>query len=347
MKNDVLVSVIIPLYNAEKTALLAIESIVQQTYKSIELIIVDDGSTDNTSSMLSHYFEEHSFPHQIIRQGNSGVAAARNSGIKNASGQYVVFLDADDYLDADIIEQAISSVQNERLLYQWGMVQIFPDGSKQDTLIEDRGYTTYDLLANCIYLLTPEIGLYFRACWGKLLNLNIIKEQNILFPEDLYIGEDAVFMLQYLKNVEGYKLVSTHGQNYAVSFSSATHRYKKDLLEQSSKQLVYIKKFIAENNLAENKRIQEAYTNLLWWLYEGIVNNSIGGLKNKEIAPALFFDDICMWYQRYEAEMKRQRVSVDSVDKNYRIFYRNADNLSYSMLCLLTLLQKIERKIKR
>ena len=347
MQNDILVSVIIPLYNAEKTALLAVESVVRQTYERIELIIVDDGSTDNTINMLSRYFNEHPFPHKIICQSNSGVSTARNKGIKNASGQYVVFLDADDYIDSDIIEQAVSSVQNEHLLYQWGMVQIFPDGSKQETQIEDRSYSAHDLLANCIYLLTPEIGLYFRACWGKLLNLNIINEKEIAFPEDLYIGEDAVFMLQYLKNVEGYKLVSTHGQNYAVSFCSATHRYKKDMMEQSSKQLEYIKRFIAENNLSGNRRIQEAYTNLLWWLYEGIVDNSISGLKNKEISLSHFFDDTCVWYKRYEVELKRKCVAVDSVDKKYRIFYRNSENLSCSKLCMLTLLQKIERKIKR
>ena len=111
MQNDILVSVIIPLYNAEKTALLAVESVVRQTYERIELIIVDDGSTDNTINMLSRYFNEHPFPHKIICQSNSGVSTARNKGIKNASGQYVVFLDADDYIEKTALEELVDAIE--------------------------------------------------------------------------------------------------------------------------------------------------------------------------------------------------------------------------------------------
>ena len=101
------VSIIMPVYNKEKYLDKSIKSILDQTYENFELIIINDGSTDN-SSYICHRFEQEDSRIKVIDIENNGVSNARNIGIKNANGQYVQFIDGDDYIDEDMIERLVN-----------------------------------------------------------------------------------------------------------------------------------------------------------------------------------------------------------------------------------------------
>lgn len=115
MEQTQLVSVIVPLYNAEKYIEETMESILNQTYKNIEIVIVDDGSKDQSSSIVKNLKKK--YPEQIkyILQENQGVSVARNTGIENASGEYISFLDSDDLWHPTKIEKQITSMQKSNM----------------------------------------------------------------------------------------------------------------------------------------------------------------------------------------------------------------------------------------
>ena len=105
-----LVSIVMPAFNAEKTIVRAIDSVLKQTYPNIELLIINDGSTDNTSEIVSKYRDSRV---ALINQGNKGLSGARNTGLENIKGEYVTFLDSDDWCEADFVEKLISSMTEE------------------------------------------------------------------------------------------------------------------------------------------------------------------------------------------------------------------------------------------
>lgn len=312
---DSLVSVIIPVYNAQNTIKNTINSVLVQTYSNIEIIAVNDGSTDDSLRILESLSEKEENL-IVVNKYNGGVSSARNKGVKISKGEYIVFLDADDTLEEDIIELAISKIEPGSNLYQWGMkIQNVSDITIPSIL--DKNYSRIQMIANCIFLMDEQIGLYFRASWGKLLIASIIKNNHITFREDLYIGEDAVFMLEYLKYIEKYILVKNTGYNYLILNSSATRRYKTDLLKQSFVQMDAIYQFVITNDLINNQLISGALTNLRWWLYTSVFDNSYIGVKNKTIKKKNLFSEAFSFNDKYSF-ISNAHINHDLIKGEYR-----------------------------
>ena len=139
-------SVIIPLYNKESYVKRALESVMSQTYKDFELIIVDDGSTDNSAAICEEFFNSFtpSFVHSFIRQTNSGVAAARNNGVKASKGEYIAFLDADDWWEPTFLEEMDNLIAKypDAGLYATNYIYYKP-GKTRVALNLPRGYMNY------------------------------------------------------------------------------------------------------------------------------------------------------------------------------------------------------------
>ena len=131
MKNNPVVSVIIPVYNVEKYLEECIDSVLAQTYQNIEIILVDDGSTDSSGLICDRYAEKNTNI-SVIHQKNSGLSAARNSGLNKANGDYIYFLDSDDYISADAIEKLFSIAENDKsdiVFFDAYLSQIKPEES--------------------------------------------------------------------------------------------------------------------------------------------------------------------------------------------------------------------------
>lgn len=193
------VSVIIPAYNAQNTIAKSIQCLLNQTLKGIEIIVVDDGSTDDTLKVVDRFKTNDLV---VIRKKNGGVSTARNKGIDAARGDYIAFLDSDDYYDDDAITRMYELAQN----YQLDMVSC-GHIEKNATLYGGNNHTFDDFLA----LTSEEIGIHYmdlfpKSSCMKLFRTDIIREHHIRFNEGMSLGEDLSFIwsvLPYVSRIGG------------------------------------------------------------------------------------------------------------------------------------------------
>ncbi len=233
------ISVIIPAYNAEKRIGQCLDSVVLQKGVNLEVLIIDDGSSDETVSICRMYEKKYSFC-RVIQQENSGVSAARNTGLENCNGKWIVFVDADDELESGTLQKAHQLAESKRCdtvcwngLYQKkDTVQPMNPFRLPSNLIEK--HNLHWLWESLYHLTTDEIytGDYFRACWGKLLSANVIQRSRLRFPTGMKIGEDAVFLFSYFHLCQKVWMEDCCWYRYFVSDLSATGRYRASLLDE-------------------------------------------------------------------------------------------------------------------
>lgn len=332
-----LVSIIIPVHNTEQYVGRAIESVLKQTYSNIELILVDDNSEDNSYDILSLYekIEERIV---LVKNEKNGVSAARNCGIQHSHGEYIVFLDSDDWLDKYIIEKAIKNYKTDSI-NQWGLIR---DG-KTAIPIEFSAEREY-MISNCIYLLDKRLGDYFRSACGKIFSSELIKKNNICFPEELYMGEDAIFVMKYLKNVHSFNVISPNGYNYFINPNSSTMRYKSDMYNQCKIQLQEINKTIG---IEDNNCLQVGISNFKWWMFNLLLDNSFVGVKHGKLSITYFFDDAKKWYDEYSELMLEKNVEDSVVIDLYKKQYLKSNENNFLRMVYYWAFNKIVIKVRQ
>lgn len=192
--NDVKeISIIIPVYNAEKTIERCIKSILNQTiFRNIEIILVDDGSTDNSLKIIEEYANNFPSNIKVIKQKNSGPSVARNNGLKNANGKYIGFIDSDDYVDPTMYETMKKEMENEEVdMVLVGRYDVLDNG-KSKPIVNNKLFTGISLRENKELLSKTSTFV-----WDKLYKKEIIDNNNIVFPEDLEYAEDFYFLTVY------------------------------------------------------------------------------------------------------------------------------------------------------
>lgn len=208
------VSVIVPVYNAERFIEVGINSVLNQTYKNIELLLIDDGSKDSSLSILKKYEKKHKDIIKVFHKKNSGVGDTRNYGIEKSSGDYITFMDADDYLDENYIEIMMKTIDDNDILVS-GYNQV----NEQHDLIFSR-------------LLKPVSDAKFRqmVIWAKLYKKKLIIANNIKF-NDLKIGEDISFSMDNYIATNKVKCIRYAGYNNVSNDYSVTKNssIKKDV----------------------------------------------------------------------------------------------------------------------
>lgn len=242
-----LVSIIVPVFNTIDTYLYhCVNSVLEQTYQNLELIIVDDGSNDKCSKLCDK-LADNDGRIKVIHIKNSGVSIARNIGIKNCIGDFVVFLDSDDWMEPIAIATGIDAVKKyDAQLISWnhyydylndGTFTTVPRGSMPEEVIV---YEENDILERLQFdLISPEFDKRYnhvtlgavRGVWGKIFNLQIIKQNNILFQPSLKIGEDAIFVLEYVRNINKVVFLNRYLNHYRVINTSANRRVREDIIE--------------------------------------------------------------------------------------------------------------------
>lgn len=201
------VSVIIPAYNVEKYICKGVESVINQTYKNIEIVIVDDGSTDNTYNVVKKIANS-DIRIKVFQKINGGVSSARNFGLKVANGRYAIFLDSDDWLEKNAVEYLM------KLVIQYGKNNLVccdrywiscNDKSKGLKRTKPFINTGIEKKSANDALLSTGTGKYNlqSACY-KLFDLEKIKNNSIYFNEIIYYGEDGLFVFEYLKQTNGF-----------------------------------------------------------------------------------------------------------------------------------------------
>lgn len=192
---NIKVSIIVPIYNVEKYLDRCVISLLNQTYENIEIILVDDGSPDNSPKMCDEYAAGDSRVN-VVHKINGGLSDARNAGLEVATGDYILFLDSDDYVELNMIEKLLKvAVTNKSDVVVFGYYADFVD--KDESLLSTRNFPSinksYSLDSfNEIPLNSDMIGLLGYA-WNKLYNSKVIKSNNMKFTKGISLVEDMVF----------------------------------------------------------------------------------------------------------------------------------------------------------
>lgn len=194
LNNDI-VSIIVPVYNVDEYINTCISSILQQTYEKIELILVNDGSTD-MSGILCKNWSDKDKRIRYIQQENLGVSAARNMGLGIARGVYVMFVDADDSLDRYAVSKYVNVIKES---YAEMLISEYSSNGKEEPVFYINNNTIITSNQAMERVLSPK-G-FWGAVWSKMFLMGIIKENNILFNTDIKYCEDVLFVYEYLKNV--------------------------------------------------------------------------------------------------------------------------------------------------
>lgn len=203
------VSIVVTSYNIEKEIEKCIFSIINQTYSNIEVLIVDDGSKDNTVSVIKKIIHNDSRC-KLYEKKNGGPSSARNFGKDKVLGDYVTFIDGDDYIDPDYIERLVNSSNNCDLVI-CGFKYIFLDGQKKDITAIDFS-VSIDEFIDKYYISYIEKQLIFGPI-NKLYKKEIIKD--VYFPEEYFIREDGIFVMDYINKCKTISSTSrTCGYNY-------------------------------------------------------------------------------------------------------------------------------------
>lgn len=223
-----LISVIVPIYNAEKYLNKCIDSICNQSYKKFEIILIDDGSIDSSSLICNKYVNKNKNI-KVIHKKNDGPAAARNDGIKISEGEFVFFIDADDYIENNAFELLINAYQKNKADIIVGNFKKIKDGREEirsDILIEkNKIFNAQDIVEYArLYLKKPNKNLLFAFSWARLFRLSIFKKYNIFFDERLHTFEDVSLNFKYLKYTKKIIFIDDIIYNHLVynNLSSAT-----------------------------------------------------------------------------------------------------------------------------
>lgn len=301
------VSIIVPVYNSEQWLKKCIDSIVDQTYRDVEIILVDDESTDASPQICDSYALTDKRV-QVLHKKNGGVSSARNLGLKYATGAWVVFVDSDDYLDKYIIKLSVekAEIENDMLLC-WNAKEVNEKvtpctGLYIGKLTRCEAFAT--IIAN--YQGNYNLGKYVRAVWGKLFRNAILKKHNIQFNEKLYIGEDSIFLLKYLQCVDIVHVMDVHGYYYRILDNSAVRRYKADFFEQSIRQYESIID-ILKDEYKNNYVVRDAIYVFQWEIFRSVIRNRKMECKRTIADYGKKHEDVTTWYKMMQSNVNRCR----------------------------------------
>lgn len=240
-----LISIIIPVYNAEKYIKRCIKSVVNQSYQKLEIMIVNDGSTDDSLSICATLAMQDNRI-KVISQDNGGVSKARNTGLRLAKGEYVMFLDSDDYMLPDMCKTMLDVLRSKQADCVICGIQE-PEGG----LWCPQKNIDYSILADFkrdfIYQLNTEI---LSPCWNKIFKRKLITN---LFNDNISFGEDLIFDLEYLNNCTRLSFITTplvyHEKQVAGSLVTKTGLQRLMDIEKIHQ---VIMKFAGEEHISQD-----------------------------------------------------------------------------------------------
>lgn len=296
-----MISIIIPCYNAEKTIKRCLESVISQTYKNIEIVIINDGSTDKTDSIIKKYINDNRI--KYYNRSNHGIGKTRNFGIKEATGEYITFLDSDDYLPNDAIDNLYKLAQKNKL-----------DLVVSDYYVDNKNIKSEKIKSFPITNVKNNPNLIFDinlAPWNKLYKKELI--ENIKFEENLKY-EDAPFVIESIIKAKKIGKLDKETYYYVVNPNSET-TIRDERIFDIFKILDII------GSLVENKKeLTEVYKTLCIRI---ICNYNIQQRYQKKIKTANRFINKGFYYMKKVDPKYKHSVYFKNRSKNKALIEKN------------------------
>lgn len=265
-----LVSIIVPVYNAEKYLNRCIDSILSQTMTDFELLLIDDGSKDESGCICDEYAEKDARV-RFFHKPNGGVSSARNLGLDNAKGKWITFVDADDRCSCNYLEHLLSKVDDDTDLIISYAVICDSTGEKAEV------YPEYRVNATNFERLFVDSDMHWHTSpWAKLYRASIIYENSLRFNEMMHIGEDADFLFSFMLITDKIYVSSDTDYYYTCDVSgSLTKRINTIDSEIASYRtiLCLVNRTIQQKNIKDNRSLDN-----LGWLVASYVRRVLNSL---------------------------------------------------------------------
>ena len=329
MDKEDLISIIIPIYNVEKYLEKCLNSIIGQTYNNIEIILVDDGSKDQSKEICDNYAKTDNRI-RVIHNENKGVSNARNTGIDIAKGKYITFIDADDYVDKNYVDVLYAlCIKNNADITICGVKDEDNDGNilNESNEIE----TKLDKKEMLKELLNEKY--FFSVCWAKLYKRDIIA--NIRFNENMKIGEDFEFLYKVLYNIDTVYVDTTKKlYHFLMREGSAT---KNGFNIEWKKQIDFCKKIIND--------VSEHYTDIKEYAvkryFKAIMPCMITVLKSENN-----YNDI-KYLKSQLKEYKNPIAKNTLISKKQKIFFYIVMINPYILKMIFNIKKKLLKNVKK
>ena len=341
------VSIIVPAYNVENYIKKCIDSLIKQTYKNIEIIVVNDGSKDNTLKVLNNYLKKDKRI-CIIDQKNEGVSAARNNALAIATGEYVVFVDSDDWLEIDFCEKMLkATIDTNADIGMCGYLREYKEKSlpkgayKENTEINSKD-EIIKIRRNLFGPIGEELNYpdrinIYASLWCKIYKTKLIKSIKIRDLDEVGICEDGFFNIEVMKSVNKIMYINEFLYHYrkVEGGNSLTHKPEKKVLDREIRFYNCQKKVIEKENLEEEYLI--AIKNRLAINLVGmglnLISNSSKPYKNlKEILNNDLYKE-CL-----------KNLELNNMSLKWKCFYWNA---KYKVTIMVYILLKIMNYLKK
>jgi glycosyltransferase involved in cell wall biosynthesis len=252
------VSIIIPVYNTEELLHKCLTSAITQTLKEIEIIIIDDKSTDKSLEIIKSFSRDDKRIRVIAFEKNKGNGFGRNEGLKNATGDYIIFLDSDDWLENSAAEVLYYKAQKEKVdVVLYGFIRHQPLFGRTNAMILEIPILEENDNDFYLYFLMHRKGLYSMP-WIYIFSRKLLINNNVLFSEGIFF-EDVIFVakaLNLVKKIGVYKDKPLY--NYKLRHASITQSVSKKKIDDLYTAHFYLKEFLKDNQLLE--KFKEEYT---------------------------------------------------------------------------------------
>lgn len=337
-----LFSIIIPVYQAEKTIRTCLNSLLGQNYEDFEAILIDDGSTDRSGIICEEYVNKDA-RFRYIRKENEGPSAARNIGLELAQGEYIFFLDSDDRYCETYLEGFSRLISEYRDVdsFWCGFTTISDDPSENGSgaaLSQNESICLYDRTE----LMALHANKFFAPLWNKAFRSSIIKENSLLMDRNLSLGEDLLFNLEYLDVCSNNRILVWNSPEYIYySFSkdSLNHKFRPDLYEiysiLRSKILFYLQKWDAP----EEQIVK--YDTMTFYMLEQVIMNyqhPLCSLSEKEKKEAI---KTILRSKDFQDSLQKGQITIHPL---FRFAYRSKQT---ALVRLMDKLFNLKTKLKR
>lgn len=341
------ISIIIPVYNTKKYLAKCLDSVCGQTYKNLEIIVINDGSTDGSEIFLQKYAKSDERI-QLITQKNQGLSSARNEGLNSSSGEYVMFLDSDDWIEKDTCNLAIKTIiDTEADVVLWSYIKEYASSTRKVYPLGEKKCIWDEITIKKLYkqMIGPQgeelreahkVDSFITA-WGKLYRRSCIGE--LRFIDTKLIGtEDALFNIQFFSKVKrAVYLPATFSHYRKTNLNSLTRKYKYQLVNQWQELYRRIK---------EQLNIENAPLGYYQALNNRIAFGLIGLGLNLAEDDQLNLKRKCMELKRI-LRMPHYRVALENLELKYlpiywKVFFSCAKcNGAFGLMILLMIMNQI------
>lgn len=330
-----IISVIVPVYNAENYLSVCIESIINQSYRNLEIIIVDDGSTDNSGIIADSYAKMDNRV-RTVHTENHGLVSARKKGVENAHGEYVAFVDSDDYIECGLYENWYGLiVANQAEMVADGCVICYQDGNMiyKKNLIATGYYNRSDIEEIVTYIMFDDDNnspVVFQSIWSKLFKRELLSEIICDVDERITMGEDAAVVYNYILKADSMVVCNECLYHYMIHENSMTTGINPKIFEQIYYFYRYMKKRFEE--YPENYNLNNQLQKYLIHLIETGLRNNFD----------IYLSWVCEWDMYEVARLTHKKLILYGAGRRGKTIYDLLSSIN--PLCIVAVVDKQPEK---